>query len=142
MKKVTLDELRAAFGEARANKKDNMQNNRRYYKFCYTAIRRYGEKKWTAQNGVIEFNPNYTVSCSTCEKPNFSSDTDQAYIVELSNGTKFLCFMRGFGRAHIEELLSEELLSEDGEQANIASDQATNFARTKQFLHQLNNQAY
>lgn len=137
MKKVTLDELRAAFGEARANKKDNMQNNRRYYNFCYTAIRRYGEKKWTAQNGVIEFNPNYTVSCSTCEKPNFSSDTDQAYIVELSNGTKFLCFMRGFGRAHIEELLSE-----DGEQANIASDQATNFARTKQFLHQLNNQAY
>lgn len=137
MKKVTLDELRAAFGEARANKKDNMQNNRRYYKFCYTTIRRYGEKKWTAQNGVIEFNPNYTVSCSTCEKPNFSSDTDQAYIVELSNGTKFLCFMRGFGRAHIEELLSE-----DGEQANIASDQATNFARTKQFLHQLNNLAY
>lgn len=41
---------------------------KKFLKFRYTAIRRYGEKNWTAKSGVIEFNPNYTVSCSTCEK--------------------------------------------------------------------------
>lgn len=106
---------------------------KKFLKFRYTAIRRYGEKHWTAKSGVIEFNPNYTVSCSTCEK-GLSSDRDTAYIVELSNGTKFLCFMRGyFGTVQIEELLSE-----DGEQANIESDQQTNADRTRRELHLLN----
>ncbi|TGY07113.1 hypothetical protein [Bacteroides acidifaciens] len=106
---------------------------KKFLKFRYTAIRRYGEKTWTAKNGVIEFNPNYTVSCSTCEKE-FSSDRDTAYIVELSNGTKFLCFMRGyFGATQIEELLSEE-----GEQANIENDQQANADRTRRSLYLLN----
>lgn len=106
---------------------------RKFLKFRYTAIRRYGEKNWTAESGVIEFNPAYTVSCSTCEK-GLSTDRDIAYIVELSNGTKFVCFMRGtFGTVQVEELLSE-----DGEQANIESDQQTNVARTRRSLHLLN----
>lgn len=102
-------------------------------KFRYTAIRRYGEKKWRATDGVIEFNPNYTVNVSTCEKEGFSNDSQKAYIVELSNGTKFLAFLRGFGYAQIEEILSEE-----GEQANIEADQQKNVQITKLSIHKLN----
>lgn len=107
--------------------------NKKFLKFRYTAIRRYGEKKWVACDGVIEFNPVYTVNVSTCERDGFSSSTDQAYIVELSNGTKFLAFMRNFGRPQIEEILSEE-----GEEANLMADQQSNFPRTKQNIHRLN----
>lgn len=107
--------------------------NKRFLKFRYTAIRRYGEKKWSAQDGVVEFNPNYTVSVSTCEKEGFSNGAQKAYIVELSNGTKFLAFLRGFGYAQVETILSEE-----GEQANIKADQQKNAQLTKMLLHKLN----
>ena len=107
--------------------------NKRFLKFRYTAIRRYGEKKWSAQDGVVEFNPNYTVSVSTCEKNGFSNGAQKAYIVELSNGTKFLAFLRGFGYAQAETILSEE-----GEQANIEADQQKNAQLTKMLLHKLN----
>lgn len=107
--------------------------NKRFLKFRYTAIRRYGEKKWSAQDGVVEFNPNYTVSVSTCEKEGFSNGTQKAYIVELSNGTKFLAFLRGFGYAQVETILSEE-----GEQANVEADQQKNAQLTKMLLHKLN----
>ncbi len=107
--------------------------NKRFLKFRYTAIRRYGEKKWSAQDGVVEFNPNYTVSVSTCEKEGFSNGAQKAYIVELSNGTKFLAFLRGFGYAQVETILSEE-----GEQANIEADQQKNAQLTKMLLHKLN----
>ena len=107
--------------------------NKRFLKFRYTAIRRYGEKKWSAQDGVVEFNPNYTVSVSTCEKNGFSNGAQKAYIVELSNGTKFLAFLRGFGYAQVENILSEE-----GEQANIEADQQKNAQLTKMLLHKLN----
>ena len=107
--------------------------NKRFLKFRYTAIRRYGEKKWSAQDGVVEFNPNYTVSVSTCEKDGFSNGAQKAYIVELSNGTKFLAFLRGFGYAQVENILSEE-----GEQANIEADQQKNAQLTKMLLHKLN----
>ena len=107
--------------------------NKRFLKFRYTAIRRYGEKKWSAQDGVVEFNPNYTVSVSTCEKDGFSNGAQKAYIVELSNGTKFLAFLRGFGYAQVETILSEE-----GEQANIEADQQKNAQLTKMLLHILN----
>jgi hypothetical protein len=107
--------------------------NKRFLKFRYTAIRRYGEKKWSAQDGVVEFNPNYTVSVSTCEKEGFCNGAQKAYIVELSNGTKFLAFLRGFGYAQVETILSEE-----GEQANIEADQQKNAQLTKMLLHKLN----
>lgn len=104
---------------------------KKFLKFRYTAIRRYGEKSWTAKNGVIEFNPNYTVSASTCEHLN--GDRDSAYVVELSNGTKFLCFMRGaFGTTQVEEILSEK-----GEAANLENDQQTNVERTRHSLYLL-----
>ena len=101
-------------------------------KFRYTAIRRYGEKKWIATDGVIEFNPNYTVNVGTCEIEGFSYDKQKAYIVELSNGTKFLTFLRAFGYAQIEEILSEE-----GEAANIEADQMKNLQITRLLLHKL-----
>ena len=107
--------------------------NKRFLKFRYTAIRRYGEKKWSATDGVIEFNPNYTVNVSTCELEGFSYDKQKAYIVELSNGTKFLTFLRGFGYAQIEEILSEE-----GETANIEADQQKNLQIARLLLHKLN----
>ena len=107
--------------------------NKRFLKFRYTAIRRYGEKRWSAQDGVVEFNPNYTVSVSTCEKNGFSNGAQKAYIVELSNGTKFLAFLRGFGYAQVETILSEE-----GEQANIEADQQKNAQLTNMLLHKLN----
>ena len=106
--------------------------NKRFLKFRYTAIRRYGEKKWSAQDGVVELNPNYTVNVSTCEKEGLSNGAQKAYIIELSNGTKFMVFLRGFGYAQVEEILSEE-----GEQANIESDQQKNAQLTKMLLHKL-----
>lgn len=40
---------------------DKKYMNKKFLKFKYAAIRRYGEKQWTANTDVIEFNPNYTV---------------------------------------------------------------------------------
>lgn len=111
-----------------------MNVQKRFLKFRYAAIRRYGEKRWAAQDGVIEFNPNYTVNVSTCEKESLGSNTDCPYIVELSNGSKFLTFFRAFGYPQVEEILSEE-----GEEANIMADQQTNCKRVKQNIHKLNN---
>ena len=108
-------------------------NQKKFLRFRHAAIKRYGEKQWTALCGYIEFNPNYTVSVSTCEKNGFSNGAQKAYIVELSNGTKFLAFLRGFGYAQVETILSEE-----GEQANIEADQQKNAQLTKMLLHKLN----
>lgn len=107
--------------------------NKRFLKFRYTAIRRCGEKKWTATDGVIEFNISYVVSVSTCEAEGFSYDKQKAYIVELNNGTKFLIYLRGYGYAQIEEILSE-----DGETANIEADQQKNAQVTRLLVHRLN----
>lgn len=49
--------------------------NKRFLKFKYAAIRRYGEKRWTASNGVIEFNPNYTVGVSSFERESLEQRT-------------------------------------------------------------------
>ena len=108
-------------------------NQKKFLRFRHAAIKRYGEKQWTALCGYIEFNPNYTVSVSKCEVGNFGDAHDTPYIVELSNGTKFLTFLRGFGYAQIEEILSEE-----GETANIEADQQKNLQITKFLLHKLN----
>ena len=62
-----------------------------------------------------------------------SYDKQKAYIVELSNGTKFLTFLRAFGYVQIEEILSEE-----GEAANIEADQTRNIQITKMLIHKLN----
>lgn len=106
---------------------------RRFLRFYYSAIKRYGDKRWTANSDVIEFNPNYTVSVSGCEKGDFECGKDKPYIVELSNGTKFLCFFHDFGDGPDDEILSVQ-----GESANtyVGDDCAKRVAKN---ISKLNN---
>lgn len=46
-------------------------------------------------------------------KGDFAVGLDYPYIVELSNGTKFLCFMHNYGN-----MPEDEMLSSKGEEAN------------------------
>lgn len=86
---------------------------RKFLRFRYTAIRRYGDKNWVAADGYIEFNPNYTVGVSVSEKGILSDTDDYPYMVELSNGTRFLCFIHDYGNNP-----GDEILSSQGEAAN------------------------
>ena len=87
--------------------------NKRFLRFRYAAIKRYGAKYWVAGDGYIEFNPNYVVSCSQDEKPLLSNGHDNPFILELSNGTKCLVWMHEYGAAN-----GDEVLSETGEECN------------------------
>lgn len=89
---------------------------KKFLRFRYAAIRRYGEKFWTIQEGLIEFNLNYTVCCSQGKEGDYG-ENEYPYFIELSNGTKFLCFMHDYGHRY-----GEHVLSEDGELANALSD--------------------
>lgn len=110
--------------------------NKKFLKFKYAAIRRYGEKQWTANTDVIEFNPNYIVCVSGCEKGDFAAGLDYPYIVELSNGTKFLCFMHDFGKD-----LSDEILSDKGEVTNsYVADEC--YEKVKKGINKLNGNRY
>ena len=105
---------------------------RKFLRFTYAAIKRYGDKTWTAHTGVVEFNPTYTVSCGECEKGNFGDLHDTAYIVELSNGTKFLCFINDYCGP------DDDLLSERGETANSYAARA-HHEKVRQNIRLLNN---
>ena len=87
--------------------------NKRFLRFRHAAIRRYGDKAWIAADGYIEINPTYTVSAGICEKSIVGAEGDYPYIIELSNGTKFLTFLYKYGKSQDEEVLTEE-----GEKAN------------------------
>lgn len=106
--------------------------NKKFLRFRYAAIKRYGDKHWTAHADYIEFNPNYTVSCGGCEK-DFGIDKDLPFIVELSNGTKFLCYLHNYGTG-----TEDEILSEKGEVANSYVPPAC-YLKAKQNIHKLNN---
>lgn len=106
---------------------------KKFLRFRYAAIKRYGDKHWTATTGDIEFNPNYTVSCGSCEKGEFSDASNHAFIVELSNGTKFLCFMYEYGKGPDDQVLSDQ-----GEIANSRTDLGC-FDRVKRNIYKLNN---
>lgn len=106
--------------------------NKKFLRFRYAAIKRYGDKHWTAHTDYIEFNPNYTVSCGGCEKGDFRNGTDYPFIVELSNGTKFLCFMHNYGDGKEDEILSDK-----GEVANSYADE-TCYTKVKQNINKLN----
>ncbi|MGM9688185.1 MAG: hypothetical protein ACI3YD_03970 [Alloprevotella sp.] len=92
---------------------------KKFLKFRYAAIRRYGDRLWTACDGVIEFNTGYTVGVSRLERGGFDMGLDRPYVVELSNGTRFLCFLHNYG-----DLPDEEILGERGEAANSFADDA------------------
>ena len=55
--------------------------NKIFLKFRYTAIRRYGEKKWSAQDGVVESGPRY------------------AWYVDFSSGTTGNGYYKSYGIA-------------------------------------------
>ena len=80
--------------------------DRRFMKLKYAAIRRHGERLWTAHADMIEFNLGCVVGISGCEKGHFAAGLDRPYVVELSNGTKFLCFMHDYGENPTDEMLS------------------------------------
>lgn len=107
--------------------------NKRFLRFKYAAIKRYGDKYWTVHADYIEFNPSYTVSCSGCEKGDFASGNDFPFIVELSNGTKFLCFMHNFGAG-----MGDKILSDSGEVANSYAG-GDCYTKVKQNINKLNN---
>lgn len=107
---------------------------KRFLRLKYTAIRRYGESRYTAATGVMEFNPNYTVGVSSCEKGEFNTGLDNPYIVELSNGTKFLCFLHNYGSG-----AEDEVLTEKGEVANSFVDDEMVYQATKKNINKLNN---
>ena len=83
-------------------------------KFYHSAIKRHGDKYWTPFEGVIEFNTNYVVSCSVCEKGHLDANHPEfvPYILDLSNGTRLL-FVADMSMIKEGELL----LSEQGETA-------------------------
>lgn len=87
---------------------------KKFLKFNYSAIKRYGEKYWTPFEGVIEFNVNYVVSCSVMENGNLDANQPELvpYMLELSNGTKLICVA---DMSMLKE--GEVLLSEQGETA-------------------------
>lgn len=87
---------------------------KKFLKFYYSAIKRYGEKYWTPFEGFIEFNVNYVVSCSVLENGNLDANQPELvpYMLELGNGTKLICVA---DMSMLKE--GEVLLSEKGETA-------------------------
>lgn len=109
---------------------------KRFLQLSYTAIKRYGATKhWAAFQGTISFNPNYVVSFSLAEtrglrKDGQAGNGDKAYIVELSNGTKFLTWLHG-------DVASDELYTEKAEAANSYVDYAAAMTATKNSINNL-----
>jgi len=88
--------------------------------YTYAAIKRYGAKRWTVQQGAIEINTNYVVSVGQCEIVGiYDNGHDHPFILELSNGTKLLAYFHEYGTGPEDELLSEQ-----GEAANGVVDPA------------------
>ena len=83
---------------------------KKFLRYTYAAIKRYGDRKWTAHSGQIEINPCYTVSAGECALV-LNDAHDKAYIFELSNGTKFIALFN-------DVLEDAEVISEQGEYAN------------------------
>ena len=71
------------------------------------------------------------VASGECEKGNFGDAHDTPYIIELSNGTKFLCFIN-------DSLGGAEVLSEWGETANTFAARG-HHDKVKRNINALNN---
>ena len=105
---------------------------KKFLRFNYVAIKRYGDRKWTAHSGQIEINPCYTVSVGECERIVLNDAHDKTYIFELSNGTKFIALFN-------DCLAGDEVMSEHGEYANSLAKRALS-DEIKRNLWQLNEQ--
>ena len=104
---------------------------KRFFRFRYAAIKRYGDRRWTATDGYVEINPGYIVNVGTCEK-GLPLSEDCPYIIELSNGTKFLLLLHHYG---IRE--QDVILSEEGEYANSQAIEI-NYANVMENIDNLN----
>ena len=103
---------------------------KRFLRYSYAAIKRYGDNKWTAHTGIIEINPAYTVSAGECERYGFGDAHDKPYIFELSNGTKFIAFIN-------DCVGDDEVLSEYDEHANSLAKKSLH-ENVKNNIHRLN----
>lgn len=89
----------------------------RFLRFRYAAIKRHSNKQWHAveRGGYIEFNPNYVVNVASADNYELThNDEDTPFIVELSNGTRFLTYLHEAGSL-------DNVVGEAGEAANAAS---------------------
>lgn len=107
---------------------------KKFLRFSYVAIKRYGDRKWTAHSGQIEINPCYTVSAGECERIALNDAHDKAYIFELSNGTKFIALFN-------DCIDDDEVMSEHGEYANSLAKRALS-DDVKRNLFRLNEHSY
>ena len=105
---------------------------KKFLRYNYVAIKRYGDRKWTAHSGQIEINPCYTVSVGECERIVLNDAHDKAYIFELSNGTKFIALFN-------DCLAGDEVMSEHGEYANSLAKRALS-EDVRRNLYRLNEQ--
>lgn len=103
-----------------------------FLRFPYAAIKRYGARRWVADRGFIEFNTAYVVSVSEYEGTGLTDGHESPYIVELSNGTKFLTFLHEYGRCP-----EDSILSPDGAEYATYADDAL-FTQVEGNLYQLN----
>lgn len=104
---------------------------KKFLRFNYVAIKRYGDRKWTAHSGQIEINPCYTVSAGECERLALDDPHDRAYIFELSNGTKFIALFN-------DCIGDDEVMTEYGEHANSLAKRALS-DEVKRNLFKLND---
>ncbi len=74
-----------------------MRQQTKNLKFRYAAIRRYGEKRFRAEAGVIEINPAYIVSIGSYDRAQLGDEVCRPYMIELSNGTSLLTLLRNYG---------------------------------------------
>ena len=103
---------------------------KKFLRYNYVAIKRYGDRKWTAHSGQIEINPCYTVSAGECERLCLADPHDKPYMFELSNGTKFIALFN-------DCLAGDEVISEHGEYANGLAKRALS-DEVKRNLYRLN----
>lgn len=107
---------------------------KKFLRFNYVAIKRYGDRKWTSHSGQIEINPCYTVSAGECERIALNDAHDKAYVFELSNGTKFIALFN-------DCIDDDEVMSERGEYANSLAKRALS-DDVKRNLFRLNEHSY
>ena len=109
---------------------------KKFLRFHYSAIKRYGERNYTPFEGVTEFNVNYVVSCGTCGKGFLDANHPEfvPYVLELSNGTKFI-FVADISLLGIDA----SILTEEGETAVANGEDLVNRHFVHKLIEKINN---
>ena len=66
--------------------------NKKFFRFVYAAIKRYGDKKWTAARGFIEINTNDADGLGI---PRYEqiAETPTIYWINVQVRCRFICFI-------------------------------------------------